>query len=72
MFSIRVCMNDDFIDKTIINRQRVAILFQINEQAKVYINNNFQTLNYYYDFDSKLNLQLLPRLNAGIRNLGIW
>ncbi|CAF2112743.1 unnamed protein product [Rotaria magnacalcarata] len=72
MFSIRVCMNDDFIDKTIINRQRVAILFQINEQTKVYINNNFQTLNYYYDFDSKLNLQLLPRLNAGIRNLGIW
>ncbi|CAF3356499.1 unnamed protein product [Rotaria socialis] len=72
MFSIHVCMNDDFIDETMINRQHVAILFQINEQAKVYINNRFHTLDYYYDFDSKLNLQLLPRLNAGIRNLGIW
>ncbi|CAM4944105.1 unnamed protein product [Rotaria socialis] len=72
MFSTRVCMNDDFIDETMINRKRVAILFQINEQVKVYINNRFQTLDYCYDFDSKLNLQFLLRLNAGIRNLGIW
>ncbi|CAF3684272.1 unnamed protein product, partial [Rotaria sordida] len=76
IFSIHVCMNDNFIDETRIYRQHVAILFQINKQAKVYINNKFQTLNYYHSFDpkinSKLNLRLLPCLNVGIRNLGIW
>ncbi|CAF1140584.1 unnamed protein product [Rotaria magnacalcarata] len=78
-FSIRVCMNDindDFIDETKIHRQRVVILFQINEQVKVYINNNVHMLNYCHSFDpkanSKLNLRLLPHVNAGIRNLGIW
>jgi hypothetical protein len=76
IFSIHVCMNDNFIDGTRIHRQHVAILFQINEQIKVYINNKFQTLNYYHRFDpkinSKLNLRLLPSLNVGIQNLGIW
>ncbi|CAF3050511.1 unnamed protein product [Rotaria sp. Silwood2] len=75
-FSIRICMNDNFIDDTMINRQHVAILFQTNEQTKVYINSKFHTLNYYHSFDPKtnstLNLRLLPCLNAGIRNLGIW
>ncbi|CAF1258882.1 unnamed protein product [Rotaria sordida] len=79
MFSIRIYlndMNDDFIDETIKYRQRVAILFQTNEQTKVYINNKYQTLNYYHNFDlitkPKLNLQILPYLNVGIRNLGVW
>ncbi|CAF3449512.1 unnamed protein product [Rotaria socialis] len=78
-FSIRVCMNDindDFIDETRIHQQRVVILFQLNEQVKVYFNNNVQMLNYCHSFDpktnSKLNLRLLPHVNAGIRNLGIW
>ncbi|CAF3952910.1 unnamed protein product, partial [Rotaria sordida] len=72
IFSIHVCMNDNFINETKIYRQHVAILFQINKQAKVYTNNKFQTLNYYHSFDSKLNLRLLPCLNVGFRNLGIW
>ncbi|CAF4919026.1 unnamed protein product, partial [Rotaria sp. Silwood1] len=76
IFSIHICMNDNFIDETRLYRQHVVILFQINKQAKVYINNKFQTLNYYHSFDpkinSKLNLRLLPCLNVGIRNLGIW
>ncbi|CAF2236238.1 unnamed protein product [Rotaria magnacalcarata] len=78
-FSIRVCLNDindDFIDETRIHQQRAVILFQINEQVKVYINNNVQMLNYCHSFDpktdSKLNLRLLPHVNTGIRNLGIW
>ncbi|CAF1116083.1 unnamed protein product [Rotaria sordida] len=72
IFSIHVCMNDNFINETKIYRQHVAILFQINKQAKLYTNNKFQTLNYYHSFDSKLNLRLLPCLNVGFRNLGIW
>ncbi|CAF0793768.1 unnamed protein product [Rotaria sordida] len=79
MISIRICMNDindDFIDETMKYRQRVAILFQTNEQTKVYINNKYQTLNYCHRFDltktSKLNLQLLPYQNVGIRNLAVW
>ncbi|CAF4891601.1 unnamed protein product [Rotaria sp. Silwood1] len=75
-FSMCICMNDDFTDETMVKRQRVAILFEINEQTKVYINNKFQTLNYCHNYDSqintKLNLQLLPYINAGIQNLGIW
>ncbi|CAF4710126.1 unnamed protein product [Rotaria sp. Silwood1] len=78
-FSIRICMNDmndDFIDETMKYRQRVAILFQTNERTKVYINNKYQILNYCHSFDRttkpKLNLQLLPYLNVGIRNLGTW
>ncbi|CAF3719514.1 unnamed protein product [Rotaria sp. Silwood1] len=79
MFPIRVCMNDmndDFIDETIKYRQRVVILFQTNEQTKVYINNKYQILNYCHSFDtttkSKFNLKILPYQNVGIRNLGIW
>ncbi|CAF0796987.1 unnamed protein product [Rotaria sordida] len=79
MFSIRIYMNDmddDFIDETMKYRQRVAILFQTNEQTKVYINNKYQMLNYYHSFDptikSKLNLRLLPNTNVGLRNLGVW
>ncbi|CAF3929639.1 unnamed protein product [Rotaria sp. Silwood2] len=79
IFSIRINMNDmndDFIDETIKYRQRVAILFQTNEQTKVYINNKLQTLNYCHSFEptikSKLILQLLPYQNVGIRNLGVW
>lgn len=64
--------NDDFIDETMKYRQRVVILFQINEQVKVYIKNNFQTLNHFHKFDSKLNPRLLPHVNAEIRNLDIW
>ncbi|CAF3090352.1 unnamed protein product [Rotaria sp. Silwood2] len=79
MFSIRICMNDmndDFIDDTMKYCQRVAILFQTNEQTKVYVNNKHQTLNYCHCFDlttkPKLNLQLLPYRNVGIRNIGVW
>ncbi|CAF4751560.1 unnamed protein product [Rotaria sp. Silwood2] len=79
MFSIRIYMNDmndDFIDDTMKYCQRVAILFQTNEQTKVYVNNKHQTLNYCHCFDlttkSKLNLQLLPYRNVGIRNIGVW
>ncbi|CAF3035361.1 unnamed protein product [Rotaria sp. Silwood2] len=79
MFSIRIYMNDmndDFMDETMKYRQRVAILFQTNEQTKVFINNKYQTLNYCHNFDptrkSELNLQLLPHINVGIRNLGVW
>ncbi|CAF3325918.1 unnamed protein product [Rotaria socialis] len=79
IFSSRISinnMNDDFIDETMANRQRVAIVFQNNEQTKVYINNKYQTLNYCHTFDlrtkPKLNLHLLPYANVGIQNIGIW
>lgn len=78
-YSIQIHMNDindDFIDENMKYLQRVAILFQINQETKVYVNNKLYILNYFHTFDPmtnlKWNLQLLPCSNVGIRNLGIW
>ena len=76
IYSIDICINDNIIHQTNKYRQHVVILFKLNEQTKVYINQKFQTLNYFHNFDpkmnSKLNLRFLPNLNVGIGNIGIW
>lgn len=79
MISMQIFMDnkaDEFVDEAMINRQRVAILLEANERTKVYINNRSQTLDYCHKFDpktpSKLNLRLLPYVNAGLQNVGVW
>ncbi|CAF4803881.1 unnamed protein product [Rotaria sp. Silwood1] len=78
-FPIRITLyklNDDFTDETIPHRKRIAILFQAQEQTKIYINNEYRTLGFCHTFDpaakTTLNVNILPHIAAGIKNLGIW
>jgi hypothetical protein len=77
LFSIQIPLNmpnDEFTDEATPHRKRIAIIFQMNEQTKIYINNERRILNFCHTFDpkTKLNFHILPHISAEIKNLSMW